>query len=132
MEGNGKDRPAQAGLDFDRTESERAASELPPLRDLPPTDPQPIARPEDVPRVEPDRSHWLVRPANVRILAFVGIALLVASVLLELVFPPKHHFEVEHVFGFAAWFGFGTCLVMVVFAKLLGFVVKRKEGFYGD
>ena len=37
---------------------------------------------------------------------------------------PRHQFKL--VFGFAA------CFLMVVFAKLLGFVLKRDEAYYQE
>ena len=40
------------------------------------------------------------------------------------------HFAAEEIFAFNAWYGFGSCVVMVVVAKLLGFVLKRKDTYY--
>ena len=36
----------------------------------------------------------------------------------------------ESWFGFNAWYGFGTCVAMVVAAKLLGTFLKRNDRYY--
>lgn len=33
-------------------------------------------------------------------------------------------------FGFYAWFGFGSCVVLIVAALALGKVLKRKDDYY--
>ena len=33
-------------------------------------------------------------------------------------------------FGFSAWFGFVSCIVLIFVALLLGILVKRKEDYY--
>jgi len=40
------------------------------------------------------------------------------------------HFGIEKIFGFHAVFGFLSCVVLIIFAKLLGFLVKRKDDYY--
>jgi hypothetical protein len=45
----------------------------------------------------------------------------------------KGYFGADGWFGFAASFGFLSCLAMVLVAKALGFVLKRDEDYYaGD
>lgn len=77
-----------------------------------------------------ERDHWLVRPSTIRKLWWGGCVLLAIIVALELAFPHKGKFGIDDWFGFGAVYGFASCLAMVVFAKLLGFVLKRGEDYY--
>lgn len=89
--------------------------------------------PEDeveVERTTPDSAHWLVRPRTIRRLWLAGIAVLGATVLAELVFPLRGSFGFDDWLGFAAVFGFFSCVVMVFFAKALGLLLKRPEDHY--
>jgi hypothetical protein len=46
--------------------------------------------------------------------------------------PLHPHFEIESWFAFAAWYGFGTCILMIVVAKGLALVLKRRDSYYAD
>jgi len=76
--------------------------------------------------------HWLVRPDTIRLLWKVFIAVLVLTVLAQLVIGVKGYFGVDGWIGFGAAFGFLSCLIMVVVAKGLGFVLKRNENYYRE
>jgi hypothetical protein len=78
------------------------------------------------------REHWLRRPETIRKLWIWGSALLAVLVLLDFVVTPHPHFGIDGTFGFYAWYGFGCCVLMVVGAKLLGFLLKRKDTYYDD
>ncbi len=75
--------------------------------------------------------HWLVRPQTIRklwIWFYVGLLILV---LLELVTGSAGKFAgPDQWFGFAAAFGFLSCAAMVFGARLLGFLLKRKDSYY--
>lgn len=77
-------------------------------------------------------NHWLVRPATIRKLWYVFIAILVAIVLLQAVIPIKGYFSVDGWFGFGAVYGFGSCLLMVLVAKVLGYVLKRPQAYFQE
>ena len=77
---------------------------------------------------EPD--HWLVRPATIRWIWRISIAVLAITVLLQLVIKVKGYFGADGWLGFGAAFGFLSCLAMVLVAKGLGFVLKRDENYY--
>ena len=80
---------------------------------------------------EPD--HWLVRPATIRWIWRISIAVLALTVLLQFVIKIKGYFGVDAWLGFGAAFGFLSCLAMVLVAKGLGVVLKRDEDYYkGD
>lgn len=82
-----------------------------------------------------ENKHWLVRKTTIRKL-WIGLYIsLIISVLLELLVTRHERFGaygIDTTFGFSAWFGFIGCLLMVVFAKLLGYLVKRPDNYYID
>ena len=75
---------------------------------------------------------WLDEPRNIRLLIIVGLIVLALTVIADLFYRGRPRFVVDSWFGFYAWYGFLTCLVMVLFAKLLGFVLKRDDRYYDD
>ena len=78
------------------------------------------------------KDHWLVRPENIRKLWIAFIAILVLTVLGDLVVEHHPHFGVDGTFGFGAWFGFVACVVLVVLSKVLGVFLKRSDTYYDD
>ena len=80
----------------------------------------------------PPDDHWLVRPATIRLLWRVGAAVLALTVLLQAVIPIKGYFGVDGWFGFGAAYGFLSCLAMVLVAKGLGYLLKRREEYYRE
>jgi sterol desaturase/sphingolipid hydroxylase (fatty acid hydroxylase superfamily) len=76
------------------------------------------------------QDHWLARPTTIRLLWRIFIAVLAVLVLAQTVIQVKGYFGVDGWFGFGAVFGFLSCLAMVVFARLLGYVLKRPEDYY--
>jgi sterol desaturase/sphingolipid hydroxylase (fatty acid hydroxylase superfamily) len=76
------------------------------------------------------QDHWLARPTTIRLLWRIFIAVLAVLVLAQTVIQVKGYFGVDGWFGFGAVFGFLSCLAMVVFAKLLGYLLKRPEDYY--
>ena len=75
---------------------------------------------------------WLVRPSSIRLMWQVSSVLLAITVLAQLIIKVKGYFVVDGWFGFGAAFGFLSCLLMVVVAKLLGFILKRDETYYAE
>jgi len=76
------------------------------------------------------QDHWLARPATIKLLWKIFIAVLIALVLAQALIYVKGYFGVDGWFGFGAAFGFLSCLAMVLFAKGLGYVLKRPEDYY--
>lgn len=77
-----------------------------------------------------ESEHWLVRKETIRKLWIGGVVLLALTLAAQLIFPVKGYFSVDGVFGFGAAYGFVCCLIMVVVAKVLGFVLKRDQDYY--
>lgn len=76
--------------------------------------------------------HWLVRPATIRLLWRVFIAVLALTVLAEFLVEHHPHFGIESVPGFGAWYGFLACAGMIVFAKGLAVLLKRPDTYYEE
>ena len=73
---------------------------------------------------------WIVRKENIKKLWAILILILAITVLMQILIPIKGHFEIEEWFSFGAWFGFLSCIMMIIFAKILGFFIKRKDNYY--
>lgn len=90
-----------------------------------------MTEPGNPPRKAPDEpEHWLVKPETIRKLwigSSVVLALIVAG---DLFVEHYNYFGIDATFGFYAWYGFVTCVGMVVGAKLLGIFLKRKDVYY--
>jgi len=82
---------------------------------------------------DPDKEFdWFDRPASRRLLwrsLWVACAL---SLLAELLAHRHPHFGIDGWFGFYGLLGFVGCAVMILFAKAMGYWVKREEDYYGD
>ncbi len=76
------------------------------------------------------KPHWLVRPGTIRLLWVAGLAILALTVWAETFIEPHPYFHIDGFFGFNAWFGLGACFAMILFAKLLGVFLKRKDTYY--
>ena len=76
------------------------------------------------------RDHWLARPSTVTLLWRLFIGVLVLVLVAELFVEYGHYFGLESFFGVAAWLGFLACVGMVMFAKLLGLLLKRPDDYY--
>lgn len=77
-----------------------------------------------------EKQHWLTRPENIKKIWIIFIVILALTVIAGLFIHFHEHFGIESSFGFYAWYGFGTCVVMVLFAKLLGIFLKRPDDYY--
>lgn len=76
--------------------------------------------------------HWLDDPRHVKLLWRVFLGVLAATVAAELVVHLHPHFGIESLFAFHAWFGFLACGAMIVVAKVLAYVLKRRDTYYGE
>jgi hypothetical protein len=74
--------------------------------------------------------HWLARESTVKWLWIVFAIMLVATVLADLAVAHHPYFALDGTFGFGAWFGFASCVVLILFAKALGAALKRTDTYY--
>ena len=76
------------------------------------------------------KDHWLVRPGTIRRLWAFFIVVLAVSVLADLAIEHHPYFGIDGTIGFGAWFGFASCVVLVLVAKTLGAALKRPDSYY--
>lgn len=76
--------------------------------------------------------HWLTWTQTIRRLWWLFGVVLAATVLAELFVAHEADFSVERLTGFYALFGFVACVVMILFAKAIGSVLKRSDTYYDD
>jgi hypothetical protein len=76
--------------------------------------------------------HWLARASTVRRLWQAFIAVLVLTVLAEFAVEAHPHFTVERVFASYAVYGFVACAALILVAKALGLVLKRRDTYYDE
>ena len=60
------------------------------------------------------KPHWLLRSATIRWLWLLFVLLLVATLLAGLWLPRHGTFGADGRFGFNAWYGFATCIGMIL------------------
>lgn len=83
-------------------------------------------------RPNDERKHWLVRPRTIHKLWWI-FGIMLGTVVVAQVWIPVHpYFLADGWFGFNAAYGFLSCTAMVVFAKLLGYLLKRPFEYYYD
>lgn len=76
-------------------------------------------------------THWLDEPRNVKRLWRGFLATLVLTVVAGLLVTLHPHFAIEALPAFHAIYGFVTCAIMILVAKLLGKLLKRSDTYYG-
>lgn len=81
---------------------------------------------------KPRQQHWLAQPESIRRLWLVFVVVLALTLAAELGMDSHGYFGIDAMFGFNAWYGFLTCVAMIVFAKILGNVLKRGDDFYDE
>ena len=78
------------------------------------------------------RGDWLVRPRTIRILWVIFAGVLGLTLLADFLFDAHGHFGPNDTFGFNAWYGLLVCVAMIILAKGLGLVLKRRQTYYTD
>ena len=76
------------------------------------------------------KQNWFYRESSIKKLWIGAGVILFLTVLFELFIKLHPHFKVESIFAFHAIYGFLACVAMIVFAKLLGYLIKRKDDYY--
>lgn len=76
--------------------------------------------------------HWLVLPDTIRGIWIVSLIVLALTVVAEFLVSYHLKFHADEIPGFAALFGFFSCVVLVFGSKALGVFLKRKDDYYDD
>ena len=74
--------------------------------------------------------HWLVRRRSIRVLWIVFVAVLAVVTVGDVFIYGHPTFGLDGTFAFYAWYGFLTCVVMILVAKAMGVLLKRKDSYY--
>ena len=74
--------------------------------------------------------NWFYRKKTIKKLIVFSLIILGLLIFIEFFIILHPHFDVERIFGFHAIFGFLSCVALIIFAKLLGFLIKRKDDYY--
>ena len=76
------------------------------------------------------KDNWFYRKSSIRTLWRGAIVILCMIIIVEAFIHLPPHFTIEKLFAFHALYGFLACVAMVLFAKLLGFLIRRKDDYY--
>ena len=76
------------------------------------------------------KQHWLERAGTIRLLWIIFLCILALTLLANLFTEVHGWFGPDGTFAFNAWYGFLSCIGMIVFAKLLGRLLHRKDSYY--
>lgn len=76
------------------------------------------------------KKYWLDQPKNINIIVYVLYAACAGLLIVDFFYHKHGHFDFEQWFGFYAWFGFIACIIVVLSAKFLRILIKRKEDYY--
>ena len=74
--------------------------------------------------------HWLYRRESIPKLWLAGGALLALTLVLDVFVDLHAHFGFADWLSFNAFYGFFSCVLMVLFAKGLALFVKRPDDYY--
>ena len=75
---------------------------------------------------------WVDRPGNPTKLFRALIVVCVLAVLADFTYKPYGHFEMEKIPGFYAAYGFVMFTGLILLAKGLRVLIKRREDYYGE
>jgi hypothetical protein len=76
--------------------------------------------------------HWLTRPSTIKLLWIVFVVVLALTVIAGVWLTEEPHFEIERLFAFNAAYGFVVCAAMILVAKVLGMLLKRRDTYYEE
>ena len=77
-----------------------------------------------------EKPGYLERPGAIRKLWIILFIVCGLTVLPEFFLESEPHFGVDHYFAFHALLGFIACAVLILLAKVAGFILKRKEDYF--
>jgi len=86
--------------------------------------------PEREEAIREGASHWLVQPRTIRLLWWISGLVLALTIVAQIWITVHAYFSIDSWPGFYAGFGFLSCVAMVLFAKVLGWVLKRPDDYY--
>ncbi len=79
-----------------------------------------------------EKQHIFDSPENIRILLHVFYAICLGLLLIDFIYHRHVLHEWEALWGFYGLFGFIACVTLVLVAKELRKLLKRREDYYDD
>ena len=80
--------------------------------------------------MKPEKKYWLDDPRNVKKIVYALYVVCALLVLADFTYTKEAHFPVENWWGFFGIFGLVACVVLVLAARLLRVILKRREDYY--
>lgn len=62
----------------------------------------------------------------------IFVVLLAFTLLCEFFIAPSNHFALQEKYFFHAWYGFSSCIMIVLFSRVVGYFLKRKVLYYKE
>lgn len=75
---------------------------------------------------------WFDKPQNIKLLWYLLYGVCGGLLVWEVFLEPNPHFGWDGFFGFYAVLGFVSCAALILFSKVLGFVLKKRVDYYDD
>jgi hypothetical protein len=72
------------------------------------------------------------RPGTIKFLWVLLYGVCVFTLVPEFFIERHPHVTHDHYFGFFAVLGFVACALLILIAKGIGFILKKKEDYYDD
>ncbi len=76
------------------------------------------------------KSDFLDRPGAIRKLWIMLYVICGLTLVPDFFIDREPHFGIDTYFGFFAFLGFISCIVLILLAKASGVVLKREENYY--
>ncbi len=70
------------------------------------------------------------KPQNIKLLWIFLFAVCGLLLIPDFFLQKEPHFGLDSLWGFYAILGFVACAVLILFSKIVGFVLKVKENYY--
>ncbi|MGI9520521.1 MAG: hypothetical protein ACR2PG_02625 [Hyphomicrobiaceae bacterium] len=78
----------------------------------------------------PEERTWIDDPKNVDRICYGLYGICAFLVIVDPFVTKDGYFEIEHLWGFYAWYGLIACVGLVLVAKVMRTVLMRPEDYY--
>lgn len=69
---------------------------------------------------------------EIRLLWAGFLAVLALTLVAEMFVEAQPHFSIERLYAFNAVYGFLACAGLILLARAIGLVLKRRDGYYDE
>jgi len=80
----------------------------------------------------PEKKHFFDNKQNVRLIMRLLVAICFVLVIIDLIAHRHVVHPIEALWSFYAWFGFISCVFLVLVSKLLRKILMRREDYYDN